>query len=129
MLSGDEDVLIIIIILLRLITKYSSEEWNWSTNSAYLVELLSEHKSLIEDELDEVRSGGRKLKETDFLGPEIRESLKLSKQKTTKHQYVHPKTQRQLDTGTEFDFSALDEEFYRRKKKLLDNRMNGLFGL
>jgi len=115
--------------LQRLITKYSSEEWDWSPNSGYLVELLSEHKSLIEEELDEVRAGGRRLKETDFLGPEMRESLKLSKQKTNKRQHVHPKTQRQLDTGTEFDFSALDEEFYRRKSKLMDERMKGLFGL
>merc|ERR1719223_1600847 len=114
--------------LQRLITKYSADEWSWSHNSAYLVELLTEHKVLIEDELDEVRSGGRRLKETDFLGPELRESLK-QKQKTNKHHYVHPKSQRKLDTEIEFDFSVLDEEFYRRKSKLMNEKMQGLFGL
>lgn len=114
--------------LQRLITKYSGASWAESQNAAYLVELLSEHKGLIEVELDEVRAGTRKLKETDFLGPKMRESKRKQASVQKKHRYVHPKTQRQLDTDREsqFDFAALDEKFYQRKADLERGRLFGL---
>mmetsp|Transcript_15720 Transcript_15720/g.36204 ORF Transcript_15720/g.36204 Transcript_15720/m.36204 type:complete len:507 (-) Transcript_15720:25-1545(-) len=55
-----------------IIDKYSSPEWNSKVTANRVVELVSEHKSLVQTELDEVNSGVRKLKDTDFLGPRER---------------------------------------------------------
>jgi len=55
-----------------LIDKYSSPEWSSKTTANRVVELVSEHKALIQTELNEVVSGVRKLKDTDFLGPRAR---------------------------------------------------------
>lgn len=62
--------------LTRLITKYgpNGEYANLST-AQYLVQLLTEHRSLIQIELNEVLSGARKLKSTDFLGAATRKDL------------------------------------------------------
>jgi len=54
--------------LTRLIDKYSNEQWNEKTTANRVVELLTEHRALIETELDEVNSGVRKLGHKDFLG-------------------------------------------------------------
>merc|ERR1740124_260832 len=59
--------------LTRLITKYGPDgEYANLSTAQYLVQLLSEHRALIQIELGEVLSGARTLKETDFLGPTIR---------------------------------------------------------
>ena len=55
----------------RLITKYGSDEWNGKTTANRLVGLLTEHRGLIQTELDEVNSGIRKLQRGD-LGPKVR---------------------------------------------------------
>ena len=57
----------------RLITKYSGPGWNTKQTAQYLVELLSEHRALINQELIEVQTGVRKLRYDDFLGPKTRE--------------------------------------------------------
>ena len=69
----------------RLITKYSGPDWNFKTTANYLVELLQEHKALIEAELAELQAGRRQLREDDFLGPKTREAMfgKKSKAKVT----------------------------------------------
>lgn len=56
----------------RLIAKYGGDEWNSLYTSKTLVELFVEHRELIQEELEEVKSGERKLKFNDFLGPETR---------------------------------------------------------
>lgn len=58
----------------RLISKYSDMEWQKMNIAVTLVELLTEHRGLVEQELQEVRSGKRKLKFMDFLGPETRKT-------------------------------------------------------
>jgi len=59
----------------RLITKYSSPSWNTQANANRLVELLVEHRGLIQIEYNDVTSNLRKLEERDFLGPEERTRL------------------------------------------------------
>jgi len=69
----------------RLITKYSLPEWNHKHQAENLVDLLSEHYISIEEELNEVSSGRRRLKYDDFLGPETRK--KRTKKMKDKHLY------------------------------------------
>ena len=67
----------------RLITKYSSPEWNTKATANRVVELLSEHRVLIQAELDEVQSGvtgARQLADKDFLGRKERERRRQLKQ-------------------------------------------------
>jgi len=69
----------------RLIDKYSGPEWNATatsntmTNAKRVVELLVEHRNLIQIELNEVNSGVRKLADKDFLGPIERARRRKSK--------------------------------------------------
>jgi len=56
----------------RLITKYSGSDWNTKDTANRIVELLGEHRDLIQTELDEVNSGVRQLTGKDFLGPKER---------------------------------------------------------
>jgi len=65
--------------LTRLITKYgNNEEYANLSTAIYLVQLLSEHRALIQIELNEVLSGVRKLKDSDFLGPTMRKDSSSS---------------------------------------------------
>jgi hypothetical protein len=59
----------------RLIAKYSSPSWNTQANANRLVELLVEHRGLIQIELNDVTTGLRRLEERDFLGPEERSRM------------------------------------------------------
>ena len=65
----------------RLITKYSGTGWNSKASANRVVSLLTEHRSLIQTELEEVNSGRRVLTERDFLGPKEREARRLAKLK------------------------------------------------
>eukprot|EP00584_Thalassiosira_punctigera_P017367 CAMPEP_0172548244 /NCGR_PEP_ID=MMETSP1067-20121228/17578_1 /TAXON_ID=265564 ORGANISM="Thalassiosira punctigera, Strain Tpunct2005C2" /NCGR_SAMPLE_ID=MMETSP1067 /ASSEMBLY_ACC=CAM_ASM_000444 /LENGTH=588 /DNA_ID=CAMNT_0013335439 /DNA_START=104 /DNA_END=1870 /DNA_ORIENTATION=+ len=56
----------------RLITKYGSGEWNTKETANRLVEILVEHRGLVEAELEEINTGARKLTRKDFLGPQER---------------------------------------------------------
>lgn len=67
----------------RVITKYSDQEWSWRDTAQYLVSLLKEHRTLIQTELDEVRSGQRALGDFALLGPQTREKKLMSKSKTS----------------------------------------------
>ena len=64
-----------IVELNRVIIKYSGANWNYKPTANYLVELLQEHLTLIEDELAQVRSGQRSLVTNDFLGPKTRKAM------------------------------------------------------
>ncbi|EJK48025.1 hypothetical protein THAOC_33214 [Thalassiosira oceanica] len=55
-----------------IINKYSGPDWNTKSTAIRLVELISEHKTLVETELAEVVTGRRKLSDKDFLGPKAR---------------------------------------------------------
>eukprot|EP00984_Skeletonema_dohrnii_P011941 scaffold4795_cov95-Skeletonema_dohrnii-CCMP3373.AAC.2 len=59
----------------RLITKYSSPPRNTQDNANRLVELLVEHRGLIQIEYNDVTSGLRRLEERDFLGPDERSRM------------------------------------------------------
>lgn len=65
----------------RLINKYSAPEWSWRQTAKDLVELLTEHRDLINIELIEVIETFRELKESDFLGPKERKKRKEQKAK------------------------------------------------
>ena len=58
--------------LSRLITKYSAIPWNTKITANKLVALLTEHRTLLQEELDDMLLG-RVLSKKDFLGPKERE--------------------------------------------------------
>ena len=68
-----------------LITKYGGSDWNTLATAQTLVELLSEHRELVQQELVEVQTGVRKLKNDDFLGPIAR--ARREKEIEDKHLY------------------------------------------
>ena len=63
----------------RLITKYSGSGWNTKATANRIVELLTEHRALIQTELNDVLSGRRQLTDKDFLGPKERAARKKAK--------------------------------------------------
>jgi hypothetical protein len=65
----------------RLIAKYSSSEWNALETANRIVELITEHRGLVQTELDDLNSGRRKLSARDFLGPKERERRRQSQVK------------------------------------------------
>lgn len=62
----------------RLITKYSASPWNAKATANKLVSLLTEHRVLVQEELDDVLAGRRILTEKDFLGSKERKKRKLA---------------------------------------------------
>ena len=65
-----------IVELDRLISKYSAVEWESVKVTPTLIDLLTEHRGLIVEELAELSSGTRKLTFQDFLGPNTRARMK-----------------------------------------------------
>jgi len=65
----------------RIIEKYGGPEWNTKETANRVVDLLVEHRTLIQKELNEVNTGVRKLSEQDFLGPKERERRRKLKLK------------------------------------------------
>lgn len=65
----------------RLISKYSSDKWQHKESANRIVDLLIEHRSELEFEIDEVRSGERLLTVNDFLGPKERQRRRKSRNK------------------------------------------------
>ena len=63
----------------RLIVKYSEAEWQELKTAEDLVGMLQEHKVSLLQEVLEVESGERVLKDTDFLGPATRRKMQLEK--------------------------------------------------
>lgn len=58
--------------LTRLVTKYDGPDWKSTATANRVVELVTEHRALIQIELNEVNTGVRKLGDKDFLGPKER---------------------------------------------------------
>ena len=65
----------------RLISKYSAFEWIMIEIVPTLLDLLVEHRDLLLIELNEVKSGLRKLGYHDFLGPKTRRKRREEMQK------------------------------------------------
>ena len=70
--------------LTRLIDKYSLPEWSSKATANRVVELLTEHRTLIQDELAHVELGLRKLSDNDLLGPKERARRRKLKEKDDK---------------------------------------------
>lgn len=98
----------------RLITKYSGAEWNTKPTAIRLVEILTEHRVLLQVELAEVNSGARRLTVEDFLGPQER----VRRQEST-----HPeKTDVESDAAPEKKkhtryFIALEQKRFENKRR------------
>lgn len=86
----------------RLITKYGGPDWNRKATANRIVELLVEHRALIQVELNEVRTGVRELSERDFLGPKARRRLMTAKNET--------------EAGAREDRSAYFDDLERRAR-------------
>jgi hypothetical protein len=118
-----------IIELNRLITKYSGPEWNTKETANRLVALLTEHRALVLEELDEVNSGGRKLTDMDYLGPNERDARrKLSGNVEDKKDYSKyflaeeqkMKKKRITDLKQRALKTAREERIKEREARLLD---------
>ena len=70
----------------RLIAKYSSDAWNTRETANRIVDLLVEHRALIQVELNEIMTGVRKLTARDFLGPKERRRRLQVKNETVTEQ-------------------------------------------
>lgn len=93
-------------------TKYSSDEWNHLATSNRIVELLSEHLLLIQDELDDVNAGRRQLTEKDILGPKERERRRLAA--ISKGEKVDSEQQRKAHLKY---FDAMEKEHRAMKER------------
>lgn len=102
----------------RLIDKYSSPEWNTKATANKIVSLVSEHRSLIQIELNEVNSGTRKLKDSDFLGPKEREQRR--RMKLQEEQTNHKAGDSTVPEGQILDFSNyfrdLEDKILQKKR-------------
>lgn len=94
----------------RLIGKYSASPWNSKTTANKLVSLLSEHRVLVQQELDEVSTGRRILTERDFLGPKERKLMAERKRET------------KSAVGTQGDAKDYSRYFFAMDQKLLEIR-------
>ena len=63
----------------RLLTKYSGPAWTTKSTANRIVTLLTEHRALLQIEINEASSGMRKLTEKDFLGPKERKRRRRAK--------------------------------------------------
>mmetsp|Transcript_17720 Transcript_17720/g.38284 ORF Transcript_17720/g.38284 Transcript_17720/m.38284 type:complete len:549 (+) Transcript_17720:92-1738(+) len=98
----------------RLIAKYGGAEWNTKQTANRLVEILTEHRALIQVELDQVNSGERRLREKDFLGPQERRRRHLLKspEKTDGESDVAPERKKH----TRY-FIALEQKRFENKRR------------
>ena len=100
-----------ILELNRLITKYSGNGWNTQATANRVVELLGEHRALIQTELDEVNSGVRKLTDKDFLGPKEREHRRRLKTEENSDIGQEDALQKQQEHSKYFD--ALEQKLIK----------------
>mmetsp|Transcript_15458 Transcript_15458/g.32748 ORF Transcript_15458/g.32748 Transcript_15458/m.32748 type:complete len:133 (+) Transcript_15458:492-890(+) len=102
----------------RLIAKYSGAEWNAKPTANRVVELLVEHRVLIQIELNEVNSGLRKLTDRDFLGPkERRRRLKLKEKKDNSKTGATAATPQKKHKDSSKYFNKLEREANAQKKR------------
>ena len=94
----------------RLIDKYGSPAWNTKATANRIVELLVEHRALVQVELNEVNSGVRTLRDKDILGPKERDA-----RRKLNAQDVHPGS-----VDKKRDYSGY---FLATEQKLKDKRV------
>jgi hypothetical protein len=99
----------------RLITKYSSSDWNALETANRIVELLTEHRGLVQTELDDLNSGRRKLSVKDFLGPKEREKRRLANIASENDHKASAKSPKKPNTEY-FDAMAKERMALKRRK-------------
>jgi len=108
----------------RLITKYGSGDWANKPTASSLVELLMEHAFYLQMEVNEVRSGRRKLKETGFLGPKTREARRRLKaeraESSTKNLTEKEKRQQEVQQHNQ------GERKQQQEMEVLSKRLNDM---
>jgi len=100
----------------RLIDKYGGSEWSGKATANRVVELLVEHRALIQVELNEVVSGVRKLRDNDFLGAKERQRRKELKSEENERNGVVDALQEQKDHSGFFQAMERVLEKMRRGK-------------
>lgn len=101
--------------LSRLITKYSGPDWNTKETANRIVELLIEHRALIQAEHDNAPDD-RMLKDTDFLGPKER---KRRRQMKIKEQSINEEgvgQQAEYTKDYSVFFKALEQQLQENKE-------------
>lgn len=96
----------------RLIQKYGSSRWNWKTTARDLVDLLREHRLLIEKELEQIHLGEFEFTERDFLGPATRKQRLMENADDVTSEVRD--LQKDAD-HTEF-FRSLELELFKKRK-------------
>ena len=97
----------------RLTDKYGSPEWNAKATANRVVELLVEHRALIQVELNKVTAGARKLTDRDFLGPKERRRRLMAKQEADE---AEGRALAERKDWTEY-FNELNKAIQERKMK------------
>mmetsp|Transcript_23402 Transcript_23402/g.50540 ORF Transcript_23402/g.50540 Transcript_23402/m.50540 type:complete len:330 (+) Transcript_23402:489-1478(+) len=102
----------------RLINKYSSGEWKTKPTAIRLVKILTEHRTLVEKELEEIHTGQRQLKKKDFLGTDQREKqrkLKQPQDDETEMTVVDAATESKRKIRMRY-FTELEQKLHREKR-------------
>jgi hypothetical protein len=100
----------------RLITKYSGPDWNTKDTANRIVELLVEHRALLQIELDEANSGVRQLTDKDFLGPKERERRRLLKLEETSENESDAVQEQKDHSGY---FNTLEQKMLENKRRTM----------
>jgi len=123
--------------LSRLITKYSASPWNTKITANKVVALLTEHRTLIQEELDDLLAGRRVLTEKDFLGPKERERRRNLTYENKEG--ATPTTDQEGEKDYSRYFFAMDQKLlevrridtrkslYKKRKEAQDAAKNGTF--
>jgi len=123
--------------LSRLITKYSASPWNTKITANKVVTLLTEHRTLIQEELDDLLAGRRVLTEKDFLGPKERERRRNLTSENKEG--ATPTTDQEGEKDYSRYFFAMDQKLlevrrietrkslYKKRKEAQDAAKNGTF--
>ena len=93
----------------RVISKYSGPDWNTKETANRIVQLIVEHRALIQTELNEVNSGMRKLTDRDFLGPKERERRRRLKLQEAGETITTPQDHSKY-------FNAIDKKMQEKKR-------------
>ena len=103
-----------------IITKYSGPDWNTKSTANRLVDLISEHKILVETELAEVVTGRRKLSDKDFLGPKERARRNVMSADTKDYSKYFYDLQKELAEKKEIRKMARAARIHKRQESRVD---------
>mmetsp|Transcript_13669 Transcript_13669/g.31178 ORF Transcript_13669/g.31178 Transcript_13669/m.31178 type:complete len:568 (+) Transcript_13669:132-1835(+) len=105
-----------------IITKYSGPDWNTKSTAIRLVQLISEHKTLVETELAEVVTGRRKLSDKDFLGPKARARKNVMNADTKDYSKYFYDLEKELAEKKEIRKMARAARIHKRQQGRIDKR-------